>query len=135
MVGENVARLVQMSEINAAVNLWNSLSTEEIACDDPFGGQLGRSGASAYNFLLLATSRRAWMEAYLENEVKRMRNYKNPDKQLSRNKDHTKHLIENPERRVCGVQPLIRVNERLIQVNPFVLPKITFPYINAAISD
>jgi len=134
MNSENEPRLVRKSEIEAAIKLWDSLTDEEVACDDPFGGQLGRSGASAYNFLLLATSSRTWMESYLEEAVKRMRNHKSPGKPLSRNTGHIKELTENPARRVGGVQPLIRVKERMIQVNPQVLPRITFLYVNAAIT-
>ena len=134
MVIEKESRLVRMSEINTAITLWDRLTAEEIAHNDPFGGQLGRSGASAYNFLLLATSCRTWMESYLEDAVKRMKNHKNPSKVLSKNTGHIKELIENPARTVGDVQPLIRLKERLIQVNSQVLKKITFPYINAAIS-
>lgn len=130
---ETPARLVRKSEIDAAIKLWDSLSAEEVAGDDPFGGQLGRSGASAYNFLLLATASRTWMETYLEEAVKRMRNHKNPEKLLSRNVGHIREIIENPARRVGGVQPLVRVNERMIQVNPLVIPKVSFTYIDAAI--
>jgi hypothetical protein len=134
MNNDNPARLVRKSEIDAAIKLWDSLSPEEVAGDDPFGGQLGRSGASAYNFLLLATASRTWMETYLEEAVKRMKNHKNPGKVLSKNVGHIKELTENPARRVGGVQPLVRVNERLIQVNPQLLNKIEFIYVDAALT-
>lgn len=123
-----------MSEIDRAVSLWDCLSEKEIACHDPFGGYLGRSGASAYNFLMLATASRTWIEDYLENAVKRMTNHRTPGKPLSINVGHIKMLVENPKRKVQGVQPFIRITERLIQVNPSVLQKISFVYINAALS-
>jgi len=135
MLNQNEVRLVLKSEINTAIKLWDCLTAEEITHDDPFGGQLGRSGASAYNFLLLATSRRTWLESFLEDAVKCMKNHKKPGKTLSRNVGHIRELIENPNRCVNGAQSLIRVKERQIQVNPLVLPKITFPYIDAAISN
>jgi len=131
MVNINAPRLVRKSEIDAAIALWNALSEEETGSKDPFNGYLGRSGASAYNFLMLATAYPIWMEEWLVEAITKMTNYHNPDKPLSKNKDHIKRLLADSAN--YGVPPVIRVNEKQFQVNPAVLSQITFAYVNAAI--
>jgi hypothetical protein len=129
------AKLVSKAEIDTAVALWNALSSEEITTTDPFGGKLGRSGAAAYNFLLLATFPRKWKEPFLVNAAKQMKNHGDPNKNLSRNKDHIEHLVTRPDRQVSGVQPLERLTPTDFRVNSRVLPFISFEYLGAAISD
>ena len=109
------ARLVRKSEIK----LWNELTPQETAVDDPIGGHTGQSGAAAYNFLLLATSGRIWMQVWFKDALKDMTNHnKNSTKPLSLNKDHIQKLIENPQRRVSGIQPPIGDKNGRFQVNP-----------------
>lgn len=68
-------KLADPTEVARAIELWNGLTEEQIKHSDPFNGRTGRSGAAAYNFLLLTTAGRVWTQPMLDRALPEMQNF------------------------------------------------------------